>query len=115
MTRIKIVGLFASLVLFVGIVCFLARAGYAGSPKKLSVDGAVFDLKSSSSLRVYGNVSDKNFRPVADATVIAKPSRGASKETTSDSAGLYSINGISDDDSYTICMPQKKVLGVQKR
>lgn len=113
MARIKIVGLFASLVLFVGIVCFLTRAGHAGSPKKLSVDGAVFDLKSSS-LMVYGNVSDKKFHPVADATVIAKPSRGASKETTSDSVGLYSINGISDGDSYAM-YATKEGLGRTKK
>ena len=56
------------------------------------MEGAVFDLKASSSLTVYGFVSDKAFYPVSGAKVTAKPSKGSSETTTSKSNGSYNLH-----------------------
>ena len=59
--------------LFMGIACAGLSSVYAEEKKALALEGAVFDLKSSSALTVYGNVSDKKRYPVSDATVTLKP------------------------------------------
>jgi len=100
--------------LFMGIACAGFSSVYAEEKKPLALEGAVFDLKSSSSLMIYGNVSDKKHHPVANATVTLNPSRMSAKETTSDSSGLYSFTGIEDDRSYSISA-SKEGLGRTKK
>src|SRR3990167_5392210 len=100
--------------LYMGIACAGLSSVYAEEKKALAVESAVFDLKSSSSLMVYGNVSDKKRYPVSDATVTLKPSRGPAKETTSDSAGLYSFTSVEDGMSYSISA-SKEGLGRTKK
>jgi len=95
--------------LYTGIACAGLSSAYAEEKKALAVESAVFDLKSSSSLTVYGNVSDKVFHPVADATVTLNPSRMSSKKTTSDSSGLYSFTVFEDDRGFIQFLPVKKV------
>ncbi|HHT9112669.1 MAG: carboxypeptidase regulatory-like domain-containing protein [Planctomycetes bacterium] len=100
--------------LFMGIASAGLSSAYAEEKKALALEGAVFDLKSSSSLMVYGNVSDKKRYPVSDATVTLKPSRGSAKETSSDSAGLYSFTGVEDGMSYSLSA-SKEGLGRSKK
>ena len=80
--------------------------------KKLAMEGTVFDLKASSSLTVYGFVSDKAFHPVLGATVTAKPSKGSSESATSDSSGSYSLS-VTPGTIYTLSASEKK-LGKSK-
>ena len=101
-------------VVFAGIICIGLYSIHAEEKKALAVESAVFDLKSSSSLMVYGNVSDKKRHPVSDATVTLKPSRGSAKETASDSAGLYSFTGVEDGISYSLSA-SKEGLGRTKK
>ena len=68
-----------------------AAEGKKAGRKKLAMEGTVFDLKASSSLTVYGFVSDKAFHPVSGATVTAKPSKGSSESATSESNGSYRL------------------------
>ncbi|MDO8744468.1 MAG: carboxypeptidase-like regulatory domain-containing protein [Candidatus Brocadiaceae bacterium] len=77
-----------------GIAGVNSSSAYAAEGKKLAMEGTVFDLKASSSLTVYGYVSDKTFHPVADAKVTAKPSKGSSESATSESDGRYSLNVV---------------------
>jgi len=100
--------------IFMGIFCVVAHSVHAEEKKTLAVESAVFDLKSSSSLMVYGNVSDKKRHAVSDATVTLKPSRGSARETTSDSAGLYSFTGVEDSMSYSLSA-SKEGLGRTKK
>jgi len=100
--------------LFIGIACAGLSSAYAEEKKALAVESAVFDLKSSSSLTVYGNVSDKGFHPVADATVTLRSSRGSTKETTTENSGNYSITGLSDGESYSV-FARKDGLGQSKK
>jgi len=100
--------------LFMGIACAGFSSVYAEEKKMLVAENTVFDLKSSSSLMIYGNVSDKKRHPVANATVTLNPSRMSAKETTSDSSGLYSFTGIEDDRSYSISA-SKEGLGRTKK
>ncbi len=100
--------------LFMGIACVRLSSAYAEEKKALAVESAVFDLKSSSSLTVYGNVSDKVFHPVADATVTLRSSSGSTKETTTENSGNYSITGLSDGESYSV-FAQKSGLGQSKK
>ena len=94
--------------------CFCVMLGIAGensssayaaegkkAGKKLAMEGTVFDLKASSSLTVYGFVSDKAFRPVSEAVVTAKASKGPAQETTSESNGGYSLN-VEPGITYTL-------------
>ena len=101
-------------IVFAGIICIGLYSVYAEEKNVLALEGAVFYLKSSSSLMVYGNVSDKKRYPVSDATVTLKPSQGPAKETTSDSAGLYSFTGVEDGMSYSISA-SKEGLGRTKK
>ncbi len=87
--------------LALGIAGIGSSSAYAAEGKKLAMEGAVFDLKASSSLTVYGYVSDKSFHPIADAEVTAKPSRGSAQSTTSESNGSYSLN-VEPGQSYTV-------------
>lgn len=87
--------------LALGIAGIGSSSAYAAEGKKLAMEGAVFDLKASSSLTVYGYVSDKSFHPIADAEVTAKPSRGSAQSTTSESNGSYSLN-VEPGQSYTL-------------
>ena len=100
--------------LFMGIACAGHSSAYAEEKKALAPEGAVFELKSSSSLTVYGNVSDKKRHPVADATVTVRSSRGSTKETTTDNSGNYSITGLSNGESYSV-FAQKSGLGQSKK
>src|SRR3990167_6004014 len=100
--------------LFMGIACAGHSSAYAEEKKALAPKGAVFELKSSSSLTVYGNVSDKKRHPVADATVTVRSSRGSTKETTTDNSGNYSITGLSNGESYSV-FAQKSGLGQSKK
>jgi hypothetical protein len=84
-----------------GIAGVNSSSAYAAEGKKLAMEGTVFDLKASSSLTVYGYVSDKAFRPVADATVTAKPSKGSSASATSESNGSYSLS-VKPGTNYTL-------------
>lgn len=77
-----------------GIAGVNSSSAYAAEGKKLAMEGTVFDLKASSSLTVYGYVSDKAFHPVSGAKVTAKPSKGSSESTTSESNGSYSLNVV---------------------
>lgn len=87
--------------LALGVAGIGSSSAYAAEGKKLAMEGAVFDLKASSSLTVYGYVSDKSFHPIADAEVTAKPSRGSAQSTTSESNGSYSLN-VEPGQSYTL-------------
>ena len=62
-------------VMLLGIAGVNSSSAYAAEGK-LAMEGTVFDLKASSSLTVYGYVSDKSFHPVSGAKVTAKPSKG---------------------------------------
>ena len=84
-----------------GIAGTNSSSAYAAEGKKLAIEGTVFDLKASSSLTVYGNVSDKARHAVSDATVTAKASKGQTQETTSDNNGIYSLN-VTPGTIYTI-------------
>ena len=84
-----------------GIAGVSSSSAYAAEGKKLTMEGAVFDLKASSSLTVYGYVSDKAFHPVSDAKVTAKPSKGESQTTQSESNGGYSLN-VESGKTYTL-------------
>ena len=75
--------------MMLGIAGMSSSSAYAAEGKKLAVEGTVFDLKASSSLTVYGYVSDKAFRPVSGARVTANPSKGSTESTTSESNGSY--------------------------
>ena len=48
-----------------GIAGTNSSSAYAAEGKKLVMEGTVFDLKASSSLTVYGFVSDKALHPVS--------------------------------------------------
>src|SRR3990167_2633376 len=100
--------------LFMGIACAGLSSAYAEEKNVLALEGAVFYLKSPSSILVYGNVSDKKRYPVSDATVTLKPLQGSAKETTSDSAGLYSFTGVEDGMSYSLSA-SKEGLGRTKK
>ena len=107
-------------------VCFGVMLGIAGTNsssayaaeekkagrKKLAMEGTVFDLKASSSLTVYGFVSDKAFHPVLGAKVTAKPSKGSTESTTSESSGFYSLP-VTPGTIYTLSASDKK-LGKSK-
>ena len=84
-----------------GIAGMSSSSAYAAEGKKLAMEGAVFDLKASSSLTVYGYVSDKAFHPVSGATITAKPSKGSSESTTSSNSGSYNLN-IETGLTYTL-------------
>ena len=78
---------------------------YAGS-KKLAMEGAVFDLTSSSSTTVYGYVSDKAFHPVSDATVTVKSTQkgktpAQTQTATSDAKGSYSVD-VESGKTYSL-------------
>ena len=88
-------------VVMLGIAGVNSSSAYAAEGKKLAMEGTVFDLKASSSLTVYGYVSDKSFYPVSGAIVTAKPSKGSSKSTTSRSNGSYSLNVV-PGTNYTL-------------
>ena len=75
--------------MMLGIAGMSSSSAYAAEGKKLAVEGTVFDLKASSSLTVYGYVSDKAFRPVSGARVTANPSKGSTESITSESNGSY--------------------------
>ena len=100
--------------LFMGIACAGLSSAYAEEKNVLALEGAVFYLKSPSSILVYGNVSDKKRYPVSDATVTLKPLQGTAKETTSDSAGLYSFTGVEDGMSYSISASKEGVGRTKK-
>jgi len=84
-----------------GIAGVNSSSAYAAEGKKLAMEGTVFDLKASSSLTVYGYVSDKAFHPVSGATVKAKPSKGSLESATSESNGSYSLNVV-PGTNYTL-------------
>ncbi|HHT9136061.1 MAG TPA: carboxypeptidase-like regulatory domain-containing protein [Candidatus Wunengus sp. YC60] len=96
-----------------GIAGMGSSSAYAAEGKKLAMEGAVFDLKASSSLTVYGYVSDKAFHPVSDAKVTAKPLKGASQSATSESNGGYILN-VEPGQTYTLSA-SKVGLGSSKR
>lgn len=100
--------------LFMGIACAGLSSACAEEKKALAVESTVFDLKSSSSLTVYGNVSDKGFHPVSDATVTLRSSSGSTKETTTENSGNYSITGLSDGETYSVFV-KKNGLGQSKK
>jgi len=75
--------------MMLGIAGMSSSSAYAAEGKKLAMEGTVFDLKASSSLTVYGYVSDKAFRPVSGARVTANPSKGSTESITSESNGSY--------------------------
>ena len=84
-----------------GIAGVNSSSAYAAEGKKLAMEGTVFDLKASSSLTIYGYVSDKAFRPVSEAVVTAKASKGPAQETTSETNGSYSLN-VEPGMTYTL-------------
>ena len=84
-----------------GIAGMNSSSAYAAEGKKLAMEGAVFDLKASSSLTVYGFVSDKARHPVSDAEVTLKPSKGPEQTATSESNGSYRLS-ITPGTIYTI-------------
>lgn len=84
-----------------GIAGTNSSSAYAAEGKKLAMEGTVFDLKATTSLTVYGFVSDKAFHPVSGATVTAKPSKGSSESTTSNADGFYGLS-ITPDTIYTV-------------
>ncbi len=94
-----------------GLVLGLASIGsssvYAGEGKKLAVEGAVFDLNSSSSLSIYGYVSDEVNHPVAGAQIAAKPKKGDVLKATSGEDGGYRIEGIETNTTYTVTATAK--------
>ena len=77
--------------MMLGIAGMSSSSAYAAEGKKLAMEGTVFDLKASSSLTVYGYVSDKAFLPVSGARVTANPSKGSTESTTSENNGSYSF------------------------
>ncbi len=93
--------------LVLGLASIGSSSAYAGEGKKLAMEGAVFDLNSSSSLSVYGYVTDKTFHAVGGAEVSAKPSRGTTLKGTSLSDGGYRIVGIEDNTTYTLTATKK--------
>ena len=95
-----------------GIAGVNSSSAYAEEGKKLAMEGTVFDLKASSSLTVYGFVSDRAFHPVLGATVTAKPSKGSSESATSQSNGFYSLP-VTPGTIYTLSASEKK-LGKSK-
>ena len=95
-----------------GIAGVNSSSAYAAEGKKLAMEGTVFDLKASSSLTVYGFVSDRAFHPVLGATVTAKPSKGSSESATSESNGFYSLP-FTPGTIYTLSASDKK-LGKSK-
>lgn len=96
----------ACFVVMLGIVMGSSSV-YAAESKKLAMEGTVFDLKASSSLTVYGYVSDKAFHPVSGAIVKAKPSKGSSESATSESNGGYSLNVV-PGTKYTLSASKGK-------
>ena len=99
-----------------GIAGVNSPSAYAAEGKKLAMEGTVFDLKASSSLTVYGYVSDKSFHPVSGAKVTAKPSKGSSESTTTESNGSYSLN-VEPGMNYTLSAGKgsKKAKAVKLR
>ena len=99
-----------------GITGVNSSSAYAAEGKKLAMEGTVFDLKASSSLTVYGYVSDKAFRPVSGAKVTSKPSKGSSESTTTESNGSYSLN-VEPGMNYTLSAGKgsKKAKSVKLR
>ena len=91
-----------------GIAGVNSSSAYAAEGKKMAMEGTVFDLKASSSLTVYGLVSDKAFHPVLGATVTAKPSKGSSASATSESNGFYSLP-FTPGTIYTLSASDKKL------
>ena len=67
-----------------GIAGVNSSSADAAEGKKLAMEDTVFDLKASSSLTVYGYVSDKARRPVSEPVVTAKASKCPAQETTSE-------------------------------
>lgn len=102
--------------LIVGIAGIGTNNVYAEGSKKLAMEGAVFDLKASTSgsLSVYGFVSDKGFHAVSGAQVTLKPTKGAALETESQENGYYEIGGVEDNMAYTI-QAKKGGLGSTKK
>ena len=99
-----------------GIAGVNSSSAYAAEGKKLAMEGTVFDLKASSSLTVYGYVSDKALRPVSGAKVTSKPSKGSSESTTTESNGSYSLNVV-PGTNYTLSARKgsKKAKSVKLR
>lgn len=99
-----------------GIAGVNSSSAYAAEGKKLVMEGTVFDLKASSSLTVYGYVSDKAFHPVEGAKVTAKPSKGSSESATTESNGGYSLNVV-PGTNYTLSAAKgsKKAKAVKLR
>lgn len=99
-----------------GIAGVNSSSAYAAEGKKLAMEGTVFDLKASSSLTVYGYVSDKSFHPVSGAKVTAKPSKGSSESATTESNGSYSLN-VEPGMNYTMSAGKgsKKAKSVKLR
>lgn len=95
-----------------GIAGVNSSSAYAAEGKKMAMEGTVFDLKASSSLTVYGFVSDKAFHPVSGVTVTAKPSKGSSETTTSAGNGSY-ILPVTPGMIYTVSA-SKASLGKSK-
>lgn len=87
--------------IMLGVAGVDSSSVYAAEGKKLAMEGTVFDLKASSSLTVYGYVSDKTFHPVSGAKVTAKPSKGSSESATSESDGKYSLS-VTPGTIYTL-------------
>ncbi len=102
--------------LMLGIAGVNSSSAYAAEGKKLAMEGTVFDLKASSSLTVYGYVSDKSFHPVSGAKVTAKPSKGGSESATTESNGSYSLN-VEPGMNYTLSAGKgsKKAKSVKLR
>ena len=99
-----------------GIAGVNSSSAYAAEGKKLAMEGTVFDLKASSSLTVYGYVSDKAFHPVSGATVTAKPSKGSSESATTETNGSYSLS-VTPGTNYTLSTSKgsKKAKSVKLR
>ena len=93
-----------------------SSSAYAAEGKKLAMEGTVFDLKASSSLTVYGYVSDKSFHPVSGAKVTAKPSKGSSESATTETNGSYSLS-VTPGTNYTLSTSKgsKKAKSVKLR
>lgn len=85
-----------------GIAGTNSSSAYAAEGKKLAMEGTVFDLKATTSLTVYGFVSDKAFHPVSGATVTAKPSKEGSSETTTSAGNGSYILSVTPDTIYTV-------------
>ena len=98
-----------------GIAGMGASSAYASEGKKMAMEGAVFDLKAStsSSLTVYGFVSDKALHPVEGATVKMLP--GGSNSNSSGTDGSYSFSLDSKKTATYSIQANKSSLGSTKK